>query len=147
MAKKANSSSRPRPRLLVLTQYYRPEPNFITADVAEALADGMEVTVITAHPNYPDGKFRQGVRWWKVQSSWEGGVRVVRLPMIPDHSRSPFLRGVSYLSFALSATLVAPFACRGADVVWVYNTPFTTALAALWFRAVRRSQVVMTSAD
>ena len=147
MAKQAKSASSSRPRVLVLTQYYRPEPNFITADVAEALAEGMDVTVVTAHPNYPEGRFKQGAHWWKVQTTWEGGVRVVRLPMIPDHSRSPFLRGVSYLSFALSATLVAPFAGRGADVVWVYNTPFTTALAALWFRAMRRSRVVMTSAD
>ena len=147
MANERTPACSPRPRVLVLTQYYRPEPNFITADVAEALAENMDVTVVTAHPNYPKGQFERGARWWTVQTTAENGVQVVRVPLIPDHSRSVFLRGISYLSFALVATVVAPVVGGRPDVVWVYNTPFTTALAAVWFRVVRRSRVVMTSAD
>jgi hypothetical protein len=53
----ANSANAQRTKVLVLTYYYRPEPNFITADVAEGLAGVVDVTVVTAHPSYPTGRF------------------------------------------------------------------------------------------
>jgi len=133
--------------VLVVTLFYRPEPNFITADVAEAAARGGRVTVITAHPNYPLGHFYPGTRWWRPERRVENGVVVWRVPMFPDHSASPLRRAVSYLSFTLAATLLAPFVAGRPRVVWVYQTPFTVAVAALWFKVVCRSRLVYTSAD
>lgn len=138
---------RMKPRILVLTMHYRPEPNFITADVAAALGGLGSVTVVTAHPNYPFGRFYKGVRPWRPRASIENGVRVWRLPFIADHSVSTLRRGLSYLSFAIAAALVAPVVGGRPAVVWVYQSPFTTALAALWFRWVIRVPVVYTSAD
>lgn len=132
--------------LLVLTQHYRPEPNFITADVAERLADLRAVTVVTAHPNYPDGRFYAGTRYWWPARSVERGVTVWRVPMVPYHGRGKLARFVSYLSFALAAGLVAPWVAGRPAVVWVYHGPFTTALAAIWFR-LRGARVVFTAAD
>jgi colanic acid biosynthesis glycosyl transferase WcaI len=133
--------------LLVITQVYHPEPNFITADVAQHLGRRMPVTVLTAHPNYPLGRFYDGVRPWRITRSVENGVTVWRVPFFPDHSMSLFRRALSYASFALAATLVAPFVGRRARVVWVYHGPFTTGLAALWFRLRRNVRVVFTCAD
>ena len=134
-------------RILVLTQYYRPEPNFITADVAEHLARNAKVTVVTAHPNYPKGRFYDGTKPWAFRRTVEHGVTVWRVPMIPDHSTSAVRRAVSYLSFAIVALFVAPIVAPRPDVVWVYNTPFTTPLAAIWFRFVTRARIVFTAAD
>lgn len=136
-----------RLRVLVLTQYYHPEPNFITQAVARALTEVADVTVVTAHPNYPDGRFRPGSRFWMPVRSVEGDAVVWRLPMFPDHSTSILRRGISYLSFAVMAAIWAPLACPRPDVVWVYNTPFTTPIAALWFRYIVRARVVYTAAD
>lgn len=136
-----------RPRLLVLTQNYRPEPNFITADVAERLADAMDVTVVTAHPNYPGGRFYPGVRWWRIERELENGVTVWRVPFFPDHSLSYLRRALSLVSFAVMAGLVAPFVVRRPDTVWVYHGTFTTGLAALWFRWTTRARIVFTCAD
>jgi glycosyltransferase involved in cell wall biosynthesis len=134
--------------MLVLTMLYRPEPNFITADVAEAMARGARVTVVAAHPNYPLGRFYPQVRRpWLPSRSVENGVTVWRLPMVPDHSNSTLRRLVSYLSFTAAATLFAPFVAGRPGTVWVYQTPFTTALAALWFKLAFRSRVVYTCAD
>jgi colanic acid biosynthesis glycosyl transferase WcaI len=136
-----------RGRALVVTQLYRPEPNFITADVAEALAAHARVTVVTAHPNYPAGRFFPGTRWWRPVRTEENGVTVWRLPFFPDHSTSKVRRFLSYLSFTLAAALFAPFVAGRPRVVWVYQTPFTVGLATLWFRLVCRSRVVFTYAD
>lgn len=139
--------ARREPGTLVLTQYYRPVPNFVSGDVADLMARHGPVTVITAHPSYPRGRFYPGTRWWRPERSVEGGVVVWRLPMIPDQSRSALRRAVSYLSFLLVAALWAPMVAGRPAVVWVYQTPFTTALAALWFKVAYRSRLIYTCAD
>src|SRR5688572_15668934 len=122
-------------RVLSLSLHYRPEPNFITADVAERLArEGNAVTVVTAHPNYPLGRFYESVSSLWPTRSVEGGVTVWRVPFVPDHSTSKLRRLVAYGSFTLAAALFAPFVEPSPDLVWVYNAPFTTGAAALWFR-------------
>lgn len=134
-------------RVLILSQVYEPEPNFITADVARELARHARVVVVTAHPNYPRGRFYPGTKWWKVSRSREGDVDVWRVPMWPSHSLSPLKRGLSYLSFAIMAGIVAPFVAGRPDVVWVYHGPFTTALAGLSFKWIGRARLVITFAD
>lgn len=136
-----------RQRFLVLTQYYHPEPNFITADVAEALARDADVTVVTTHPNYPNGDFYPGTRYRRIERSRVNGVTIWRVPMIPDHSLSPVRRALSYLSFTVMAGVVAIFVAGRPDTVWVYQTPFTTGVAALWFKFVLRTRTVYTCAD
>jgi glycosyltransferase involved in cell wall biosynthesis len=139
--------SEPIRRVLIITQVYEPEPNFITADVARDLAHSAQVTVITAHPNYPTGRFYPGSKWWKIAKSREDGVEVWRVPMWPSHSLSPLLRGLSYLSFAIVAALVAPFGANEPDVIWIYHGPFTAALAALPLKYFSRARTVITFAD
>jgi glycosyltransferase involved in cell wall biosynthesis len=134
--------------VVVVTMLYRPEPNFITADVAERLRAKGPVTVVTAHPNYPLGRFYPGVRRpWLPRRSVENGVTVWRVPLVPDHSNSKLRRLISYLSFTISAMLIAPFVGGRPHTVWVYQTPFTSALAALWFKLRYRSRLVYTCAD
>ena len=142
-----SSTSGKRRRVLVLTQVYHPEPNFITAEVAESLAADSDVTVVTGHPNYPWGRFYPGTRFLAIEKSSMNGVTVWRVPFYPDHSLSAFRRAISCLSFAVSASIVAPFVAGKPDTVWVYHGPFTTGLASLFFKFVYRSRIVFTCAD
>lgn len=136
-----------RNRLLVIAQYYTPEPNFITSDVAEAMARRADVVVIAAQPNYGQDWFYPGTRWWRPRRTEENGAVVWRLPMMPYHGRSQMRRALSYLSFGLLATLWAPWVAGRPSVVWIYQTPFTLAFAALWFRVVYGSRLIYTYAD
>lgn len=136
-----------RHRVLVLTQVFHPEPNFITADVAKALARNCDVTVVTAHPNYPHGRFYPGTRFLRVERSVSNGVVIWRVPFFPDHSLSTVRRAISYLSFAAVAAAVAPFVAGRPDTVWVYYGPFTTGISSLFFKLVYRSRLVFTCAD
>lgn len=143
----AGSVARKRDRLLILSFHYRPEPNFITADVAEALASVARVTVVAPHPNYPFGRFYPGTSYWKISRSVENGVTVWRVPHFAEHSLSSLRRALSYISFMLMATIVSPFVAGRPKVVWVYHGPFMTAFAGLWFKAVYGSRLVFTCAD
>jgi glycosyltransferase involved in cell wall biosynthesis len=135
------------PKVLILTYYYSPEPNFITQDVAQALAEGSDVTVITTHPNFPGGKFYDGYAFWRPVRIREGRVTVWRIPHLPDRSTSKSRRALSYLSFAFLAALIAPFVAGRPRLVWVYHTPFTTALAALFFKYAYGSKLAFTTVD
>lgn len=136
-------------RILILTQHYHPEPNFITTGLAQSAAElGHQVKVITAHPNYPLGKFYSSVTSIWPKKSMENRVEVWRLPMIPDHGKSKVVRGISYLSFLLCAFIwvIATQLIWMPNRVIVYQTPFTTALAGLFFRLFR-TKIVYLSAD
>src|SRR3954464_4622119 len=95
-----------RRRILVLSLHYKPEENFIVTEVAEALAESADVVAVTAHPNYPQGRFYSGEKIPAITKSREGGVVVWRLPFFPDHSLSVMRRGLSYLSFTLISSFV-----------------------------------------
>jgi len=77
-------------RVVILGQYYPPEPIPKPHELARGLTErGHDVLVITGFPNYPAGKLYPGthLRPW----TWDtlDGIRVLRLPLYPDHSRSP----------------------------------------------------------
>lgn len=135
-------------KALLISQHYHPEPNFIITDIAEELArNNWNVLVITCFPNYPMGSFYPGTRWWLPQWESKNGTSILRLPHFPDHSLSLVKRGLSYLSFALIASVVAPFVCFKPKVVWVYQTPFSCALASLVFKVLYRAKLVFMYAD
>lgn len=115
-------------RILIISQYYDPEPIYIPATVARGLASrGHEVTVVTGFPNYPQGRIYKGFRQRLRHSEWDGPVKVLRTPLVISHSKNPLGRLVNYLSFALSA-MVTSWWVRGVDVVYVYATQMTPAI-------------------
>ena len=70
-------------RLLVVSQYYWPEP-FNVADICEGLvARGHEVTVLTGIPNYPEGLFYAGYEDGRPRTEYRNGVEIVRVGILP----------------------------------------------------------------
>lgn len=134
-------------KILIVSQYYDPEPIYIPATVARGLADrGHDVTVITGFPNYPQGRIYNGFRQGLRIRERDGSVEVLRTPLVISHSKNPVGRLVNYLSFALSA-MVASWRVRGADVVYVYATQMTPAIGPSVMRAFRGAPYVMHIQD
>jgi glycosyltransferase involved in cell wall biosynthesis len=91
---------------------------------------GHEVVVITGFPNYPAGKLYPDthLRLWK----WEvlDGIRILRLPLYPDHSRSVLRRVLNYGSFAVAAASLGSVLSGPVEVMFAEHPPLTIGLAA-----------------
>ena len=134
-------------RILLLTQWFQPEPQFKGLPLAQALiARGHEVEVLTGFPNYPGGEVYPGYRIRAWQRETMDGVRVTRTALYPSHDRSVVRRSLNYVSFALSSALLA-LTLRRPDVVYVYCPPMTAAAGAVMLRLLRGVPYVIDVQD
>jgi glycosyltransferase involved in cell wall biosynthesis len=136
-------------RLLFLSMHYAPEPcDTRTSTLARDMAAlGHQCTALTSFPNYPFGRTYDGWRQsvWKVTQ--EEGVRLVRVPMLPDHSRNAKRRALSYLSFMASAGTLGNLKVSRADVLWIHHPPLSTAIAGRFLAMSRRMPYVLEIHD
>tara|TARA_R110000850_G_scaffold277144_3_gene424181 strand:- start:146117 stop:147355 length:1239 start_codon:yes stop_codon:yes gene_type:complete len=137
-------------KVLLWTQYFWPE-NFRINELTQALKEnGIEVTVLTGKPNYPEGKVFPGYRVTGVQREQYAGTRVVRVPLVPRGQKSPFRLVCNYLSFIFSGYVFAPFALKGQvyDVVFVYApSPLLQAIPALFMAKLKKAPLVLWVQD
>lgn len=125
-------------RVLILSQYFAPEPVPKPTELAEELAQrGHEVTVITGVPNYPSGHIYPSYRQVVVRESTHKGIRVVRTFEFPYHGTNAIGRILNYLSFMISAPLGA-LGGPGWDVMYVWHPPLTVGVAAWIISRIRR---------
>ena len=120
-------------KLLIVSQYFWPE-NFRINDLAVGLEErGHEVTVLTGKPNYPEGRFMPSYGFFRHDVDEHGGIRVIRVPLIPRGRGGGLRLALNYASFAFFASLLAPFRCREPyDAILVYEpSPVTVGLPAL----------------
>ena len=126
-------------RILILTQFFDPEPAAIPGmPLASWLRErGHQVEVVTGFPNYPGGHFYPGYEpaLWRREDV--DGVRINRVPLYPSHDRSGTRRTANYLSFAVSASTLGSALTRRADVAYVYHPPGTVGLPALIWKFAR----------
>lgn len=135
-------------RVLLLTQWFDPEPTFKGMVFArELVRQGFEVEVLTGFPNYPGGKIYPGYRMRWLQRETIDGVRITRVPLYPSHDRSAIQRVLNYVSFAASALFYGLFAVRRCDVMYAYHPPLTVGIAASLVRLFRRIPVVYDIQD
>ncbi|WP_411701479.1 sugar transferase [Conyzicola sp.] len=126
-------------RILLLTQWFDPEPTFKGLLFAkELMRQGHEVEVLTGFPNYPGGKIYDGYKIRLFQRETVEGVSVLRVPLYPSHDGSSIKRVLNYGSFAVSASF-GVLAGKRPDVAYVYHPPATVGLPAFvakWLRGV-----------
>ncbi len=135
-------------RVLLLTQWFDPEPTFKGILFARELVKrGFDVEVLTGFPNYPGGKVYPGYRIKPIQRESIDGVAVTRVALYPSHNSSAIGRALNYLSFALSAAIYGVFVARRPDVIYAYHPPLTTGFAAVAIRLVRRAKVLYDIQD
>jgi glycosyltransferase involved in cell wall biosynthesis len=146
-------------KILVLSQWYPPEPQSVVSDLAETLAaGGHDVTVLTGFPNFPSGKLYPGYSLKFVQREIWNGIPIVRVPLLPYHGRSPILRILNLMSFCAAAILIGPWFVRRPDLIhaiqppttcfpaWVlsrvWRAPFTYEVQDLWPDTLRATGMV-----
>lgn len=125
-------------RVLLLSQWYDPEPGHLLASLAHRVqARGHRVQVLTGIPYDESGAFAQGYRFrWRTRETVDG-VPVLRVPLFPSHDRSGLRRTLTYGTFAASAATIGAASIEKPDVAYVYHPPATNGLPARVLRLFR----------
>lgn len=135
-------------RILLLSQWFDPEPTFKGLLFAKKLRDmGHQVQVLTGFPNYPGGKLYPGYKLRLFQREAVDGIEILRVPLYPSHDQSGSRRALNYLSFYLSSTLFGTLIAHRADVIYAYHPPLTTGVAAACIGAARGTPFVLDVQD
>lgn len=128
--RQADTTGHREKQVVVLSQFYTPEPQRIASTIASELADrGYSVRVVTGYPNRPEGKLYPGYKQrWRF-TEVINGITVHRVPLVTNYSRKALERVANFLTFSLSALTVTSH-IKNADVVYVYGTPATAGIPA-----------------
>ena len=103
MKKVAENREDVKKKILVICQYYKPEPFRISDICEEIVSRGHEVHVVTGYPNYPEGILYDGYGKGKHIDEVIEGVHVHRCFTIPRETGS-VKRLMNYYSYAASST-------------------------------------------
>ncbi len=129
-----------RPRWLILSQYYAPElgaPQIRLGSLVRQLKHhGIDVSVLTAMPNYPAGRTFDGYQNRLAMRDEVDGTPVVRTWLLPGAGHSSLLRLANYLSFTATA-MVAAAAARRPDVLFVESQPLSLGLIGVAMKRLR----------
>ena len=128
--------------ILLVSQYFYPEPFRVNDMACEWVKRGYKVTVLTGIPNYPMGKYYEGYdRKHRIKESWNG-VNIIRIPLIArGNSSNKVISAVgivaNYLSFVISGKKwIKSKEAKNlhADLVFTFEvSPMTQALIGVWY--------------
>ncbi len=134
-------------RVLLISQYFPPEPTAIVQELAESLMDnGLHVTVLTGYPNYPHGRVYDGYRMKLWTKERVGKVDIIRLPLYCAHGSNGIARALNLLSFAFSIVAIGSWVAPKVDVIHVYQL-VTVGGAARLLSLLRRIPMTMEVQD
>jgi len=138
-----------RIKVLILTQWFDPEPGAIRGlPLAKWLmGQGHDVEVLTGVPNYPGGRVYEGYKIRFLHREVMDDVPVIRVPLFPSHDESAFRRVLNYVSFAVSASTIGVCAAKRADVCFAVSPPPTLGVPALVLKYLRRIPYVYHVSD
>jgi colanic acid biosynthesis glycosyl transferase WcaI len=137
-------------RVTLLTHYYPPEvgaPQARLSALARGLSRrGVEVTVHTGFPHYPDGVIQPPYRNRPWLKDVENGVRVVRSAVYPAPNRGFGRRIANHVAFGLSALATAP-AAGPADAVIVETPPLLLAGSSIAYSRGKGAALIVNVSD
>lgn len=135
-------------RILLVTQWFDPEPTFKgIAFARELVAQGFEVEVLTGFPNYPGGVLYPGYKMRPLRREIVDGVVVTRVALYPNHGQSGIKRALNYMTFAASSLVYGLCIARRPDLIYAYLPPITVGVSAAVMARIRRVPFVCDVQD
>ena len=133
-------------KILVICQYYYPEPFRVNDICEEMVKRGHEVTVVTGEPNYPEGKIYKGYENHQKSDEIINGVKVHRCPIIPRKTGTLY-RLLNYFSYPHEAKKYIK-KLNGFYVIFVNQlSPVMMADPAIAYKKKHGTPVVMYCLD
>lgn len=134
-------------KILMISQYYYPEP-FRHTDICEELIKrGHEVTAVVGVPNYPMGKIYPEFRHGKRRDEVRSGVRIHRCFTV-GRGQNMLLRMLNYYSYDLSAQWWVRQMKESYDVIFVNQlSPVMMAEPAIAYKKKHGTPIVLYCLD
>ncbi len=129
-------------RILILSQYCYPETDMKSLPLAKNLqSKGYEVEILTGYPNQPTGKLFPGYSMKLFFYEYIDGIKINRVPLYINHSKSKFKRVMNYFSFTISACLIGVWMVKKPKIIYTYHGPATIAIPAIFLKFIYRSKI------
>ena len=136
-------------KLLFLTDNFPPEVNAPAsrtyAHCKEWTEKGVEVTVITCAPNFPQGEVYPGYKNKLYQTEYMDGIKVIRVWTYITKNEGFLKRTLDFISFSVSAFLAGIF--QDFDLIIATSPQFFTALCGRTLSFWKRKPWIMEVRD
>lgn len=137
-------------KVIIHTQYYPPElgaPQARLSEFAEGMASkGHDVIVLTAMPNYPQGKIYSGYKGLYRRET-RNGVRVIRTWIYPTKSVGLLRRLTNYFSFVISSLFFGAALLPKADYLLTESPPLFLGIAGYLLSRIKRARWIFNVSD
>ena len=138
-------------KLLILTQYFPPEvgaPQNRLYELAVRLQQkGMEVTVLTAMPNYPQMNVYKGYTGRFYMQEQLGGLNVHRSWIYTTPSKDILNRLLNYFSFVFSAFFTGLFKLGKFDYILCESPPLFLGMTAFALKKIKGTKLLFNVSD
>ena len=137
-------------RLVIHTQYYPPEmgaPQARLSDLAKRLVErGHQVYVLTAMPNYPQGRIHSGYGGF-LRREEQDGVAIIRTFIYPTKSVAAVRRLTNYFSFVFSSLLIGMFFLPKVDFILTESPPLFLGIAGWVLSRLKGARWILNVSD
>ncbi|MEE1302411.1 MAG: glycosyltransferase family 4 protein [Bacteroidales bacterium] len=138
-------------KLLILTQYFPPEigaPQNRLYELALRLQKkGVEVSVLTAMPNYPQMKIHQNYKGKCYCKETLNKLKIHRAWIYVSQSKSIISRLLNYFSFVISAFFIGAFKLKKQDVLMVESPPLFLGITAYLLAKLKGAKLLFNVSD
>ena len=131
--------------ILIVSQYFWPEPFIINDLVINLQRLGHNITIFTGKPNYPNGEIYQGYNSFGYQQeTYDENINVFRVPLKPRKTGGRINLFLNYASFVLSGLKYAIKFSKDKkfDSILVFApSPITSAIPAIFIKKITKSHL------
>jgi len=138
-------------RILFLTQYYPPEvgapQNRLSDLCGRLMSKGIDITVLTAMPNYPEGRVHDPYRGKLFMTELIEGIKVHRCYIYASRSGSVAARLLNYFSFVFTSMLRLTFMRGSYDYVFCESPPLFSGISAWYASKIKSAKLIFNVSD
>lgn len=138
-------------RLLILSQYFPPEvgaPQNRLFELALHLkSNGINVTVLTAMPNYPQMKIYEGYRGRLYKREEMNGITVHRSSIVTGKRKDVVFRLLNYFSFVFSSFFCGWWRVGKVDYIFCESPPLFLGISAYLLKKVKGAKLIFNVSD